>query len=147
MFTKQLTPEDGKKALLHHVVEKALALRKQYGGFIDYETLLKILQDNNFVRYPTRLEFNSGPIDKGFFAVVDALDIDNPSKGYTIYIHEYFKKRLGDVPAIVLYQLVAINYGVIATSEEAEIFGATVLDMKKEEYYQLLCVLADQIPK
>ena len=147
METAKLTPEDGKKALLHHVVEKALALQAKYGRFIDYDTLLRILQDKDFVRYPTRLEFNSEPIDKGFFAVVDAVSIDDPAQGFAVYVHEFFKNRLGDVPALVLYQLVAINYGVIATSDEAEIFGATVLEMKKEEYYRLLCALADQIPK
>lgn len=147
MENKQLTIEDGKKALLHHAVEKAIALQEKYGHFIDYEMVLKILQDKDFVRYPTRLEFNSEPIDKGFFAVVDAISDEDPSQGYVISIHEHFKKRLGDVPAIVLYQLVAINYGVIATNEEAEIFGATALGLKQEEYYQLLCSLADQIPK
>lgn len=141
-----LTVEDGKKALLHHAVEKALALEAKYGHFIDYEMILKILQDKDFVRYPTRLEFNSQPIDKGFFAVVDAVSDEDPSQGYVIYIHEHFKNRLGDVPAIVLYQLVAINYGVIATNEEAEIFGATALGLKQDEYYQLMCSLADQVP-
>jgi hypothetical protein len=62
-----------------------------------------------------------------------------------IYVHEYFKNKLGDVPALVLYHLVAVNYGPIATSEEAEIFGASALGMKKEAYYQLLCALTDRI--
>lgn len=147
MTIVKLTPEDGKKALLHHVVEKALALQAKYGHFIDYPTLLNILQDEDFVRYPTRLEFDSSKIDKGYFAVVDALSPDDPSEGYIIYIHEHFRNRLGDVPAMALYQLVAVNYGVIATHDEAEIFGATVLDMKKDEYYRLLCALTDQIPR
>ena len=143
----KLTPEDGKKALLHHVVEKAIALREKYGNFIDFSTLERILEDRDFVRYPTRMEFSSQSIDDGFFAIAEPVSIDDPSQGYVIYIHEHFKNKLGDVPALVLYQLVIVNYGDIVTGEEAELFGATVLGMEKEEYYQLLCTLADQIPQ
>jgi len=147
IMEKKLTAEDGKRALLHHVVEKALDLREKYGNFIDYETLLKILKDHDCVRYPTRLEFNSQPIDEGLFAVTDPVSAEDPSQGYIIYVHEHFKDRLDDVPALVLYHLVVVNYGDVATKEEAELFGATVLGMEKEEYYQLLCHLTDQIPQ
>lgn len=131
---------------MHHVVEKALALREKYGRFIDYATLLEILEDRECVRFPTRLEFNSQPIDDGFFAVARPVSAGHPSKGYIIYIHEHFKDRLGDVPALALYHLVAVNYGDIATREDAELFGAAALGMDKDEYYRLLCRLADQIP-
>jgi len=154
---------------MHHVVEKALALRDKYGNFtaseyqsssvpiskidahsayfIDSSILQKILEDRDFVRYPTRLEFDSKRIDPGLFAVAEPADAKDPSQGYIIYIHEHFKGRPGDVPALVLYHLVAVNYDDMATSEEAELFGATALGMEKEEYYKLLCHLTDQIPR
>lgn len=143
----KLTPEDGKKALLHHVVEKAIALREKYGNFIDYSTLERILQDRDLVRYPTRLEFSSQSIGDGFFAVAKPVSSSDPSQGYVICVDGHFEDKLDNVPALVLYQLVTVNYGDIVTSEEAEIFGATALGMKKEEYYQLLCALADSIPQ
>ncbi len=143
----KLTPKDGKQALLHHVVDKAIALREKYVNFIDFAALDKILEDRDFVRYPTCLEFSSKPIGDGFFAVTEPVSDADPSQGYIITIDGHFKDQLGDVPALALYQLVIVNYGDIATSEEAELFGATVLGMGKEEYYQLLCTLADQIPQ
>ncbi len=147
MKQKKLTSEDGKRALMHHVVERAMVLREQYGNFIDYEVLLKILTDSRFVRYPTLLEFNSQPIDDGLFAIAIPFLDDNSFQRYVIYVHEYFKDKLDDVPALVLYHLVMVNYGDIVTGEEAELFGATVLGMEKEEYYQLLCRFADQVSK
>ena len=147
METRRLTVEDGKKALLHHVVEKGIVLREKYGNFIDFDTLQKILKDSAFVRYPTRVEFRSQFVEPGFFAFTEQVKADDPSQGFVIYVHEHFKTRLSDVPAMVFYQLVAVNYGAAATGEEAELFGATVLGVKKEEYYRLLCALADQIPR
>jgi len=147
MKTKPLTFEDGKKALLHHVVEKGMVLRDKYGSFIDFDILQRILQDGDFVRYPTRIEFKSQFVADGFFAFTEQISADDPSKGFIIYIHEHFKARLSDVPALVLYQLVGVNYGEFAAGDEAELFGATALGMKKEEYYQLLCALADRIPR
>src|SRR3989338_1738353 len=147
METRQLTVEAGKKALLHHVVEKGIALRDKYGNFIDFETLQMILKDSDFVRYPTRIEFKSQFVEKGLFAFTEQISADDPSRGFVIYIHEHFKERINDVPALVLYHLVAVNYGDIVTSEEAELFGATVLGMKKSGHYQLLCALTDQISR
>jgi len=45
----------------------------------------------------------------------------------------------------VLYQLVVVNYGEFASADDAEIFGAAVLGLSKEDYYQGVCELADQI--
>jgi hypothetical protein len=146
METRRLTIEDGQKALLHHIVEKGIALREKYGHCIDFDTLQKILKDGEFVRYPTRVEFKSRCVEPGFFAFTEQVSADDPTQGFVIYVHEHFKNRINDVPVLVLYHLVAVNYDAVATSEEAELFGATALGMKKEDYYRLLCALADQIP-
>lgn len=142
----QLTLEDGRKALGVHVLEKGYKLRQKYGNFIDYDTLLNILKDQEFVRYPTRIEFCSKKIEEGTFAVAERISND-ASQGYVIYVHEYFKKRLGDVPALVLYHLVTVNYGDFTTYNEAEEFGSAALGMDKEYYYQYICRLTDSIPR
>lgn len=139
-----ITLEDGRRALAVHALQKGSDLRKKYGSFIDFETFLKILQDEEFVRFPTRIIFDSSKIEKGMFAVVEK-EADEPTKSYIIYVHEYFKKRLGDLPAVVLYHVVTVNYGDFATYNEAEEFGSAALGMEKDYYYQYLCRLADQI--
>ena len=139
-----LTLEDGRRALGVHVLEKGYKLRQKYGNFIDFDTLLLIFQDTDFVRFPTRLEFSSDKVDPGLFAVVEK-DGANGENKYVIYVHEYFKGRLGDVPALVLYHLVAVNYGDFATHHEAEEFASAALGMEKDEYYQYVCRLVDAI--
>lgn len=139
-----LTVEDGRKAFAHHVIEKALALREKYGPVIDDEVIRKILEDRDFVRYPTRVEFNSAKIEPGFFAAVEPV-ADSPANEHVIFLHEHFRGRPGDFANALLYQLVLVNYGEIATREEAELFGATALGVEQEDYYQLLCRLADQV--
>jgi hypothetical protein len=51
--------------------------------------------------------------------------------------------QLEQVPLLVLYQLVLVNYGAFASSDDAETFGAAALGLTKEEYYGTLCRLAD----
>ena len=53
--------------------------------------------------------------------------------------------QLEQVPGLVLYQLVLVNYGEFASAEDAETFGAAVLGITRDEYYQTLCELADQL--
>jgi hypothetical protein len=40
---------------------------------------------------------------------------------------------------------VLVNYGEFATSDDAETFGAAALGLSKEDYYRLVCGLADQL--
>ena len=51
---------------------------------------------------------------------------------------------LADV-ALVLHQLVLINYGESATPDDAETFGSLALGLSKEDYYRALCELSSQI--
>lgn len=140
----QLTLEDGRRALGVHVLEKGHRLREKYGKFIDHETVLKILNDPEFVRYPTRIVFDSSKLETGMFAAAEKTGVDS-DEGYVIFVHEYFKGRDGDLAAVVLYHLVTVNYGDFATFNEAEEFGSAALGMDKEYYYQYLCRLADQM--
>ena len=45
----------------------------------------------------------------------------------------------------MLYQLVLVNYGEFASAADAETFGATALGISKDEYYEALCEMADEI--
>lgn len=139
-----LTVKDGRQAFAHHVIERALALREKYGPVIDDEVIQTILEDRDFVRYPTRVEFDSSKIEPGFFAAVEPV-AGSSTHEHVIFLHEHFRGRPRDITNALLYQLVVVNYGEIATREEAELFGATALGVEQEDYYQRLCRLADQI--
>jgi hypothetical protein len=62
-----------------------------------------------------------------------------------MYVHPFFLTQLPQVPYLVLYQLVVVNYGEFASADDAETFGAAVLGISRDEYYQALCEMADQL--
>jgi hypothetical protein len=49
------------------------------------------------------------------------------------------------VPWLVLYQLVALNYGEFASADDAETFGAAALGLTRDAYYEELCKMADEL--
>ena len=140
----KLTEEDGRRALRDHVIEKALVAREKYGESIDESTLGELLADPEVVRYPTSIRFDAEPLEAGEFAYVEPLG-PKPSDGFCVVVHPRYQGRGHVVPLLVLYQLVRVNYGEIASHEEAELFGATVLGKDVDDYYETLCRLADEL--
>jgi hypothetical protein len=62
-----------------------------------------------------------------------------------IYVHPFFAAQLQRLPYLVLYQLVLVNYGDFASPDDAETLGAAVLGLSKDDYYQSLCKIADEL--
>jgi len=44
---------------------------------------------------------------------------EQPEDGFTMFVHPYFMTHLPEVPWLVLYQLVLVNYGEFASGEDA----------------------------
>ena len=96
------------------------------------------------MRYPCEIRFEAESLLPGEFAHPAAKG-EAPEDGFTIYVHPVFKNQLDRVPWLVLYQLVLVNYGEFASADDAETFGSTALGISKDEYYEALCELADQV--
>ena len=96
------------------------------------------------MRYPCEIVFDAAPLQAGEFAHPVAKG-DRPEDGFTMYVHPFFMMQLDQVPLLVLYQLVLVNYGAFASPEDAETFGAAALGLAKDEYYHALCRLADEL--
>jgi hypothetical protein len=143
-MSRQLTTEDARQSLNDHVAAKALEIREKYGPHIGWAELQRILQDRTCVRYPCEIVFDATPLQSGELAYPMPKG-DHPGDGFTLYLHPLLMVRLEQVPHVVLYQLVLVNYGEFATAVDAEIFGATALGLSQEEYYGMLCKLADEI--
>jgi hypothetical protein len=60
-------------------------------------------------------------------------------------VHPHYEHHTDVLPLLITYHLVSVNYGDIATHEEAELYGATLLGLPVEEYYRRLCELADAV--
>ncbi len=143
-MSKQLTAEDARQSLRDHCAAKGGEVRARFGPSLGWAELKCLLADRKLVRYPCTIAFDAAPLQPEELAYPEPLG-DRPDDGYRICVHPCFEADLESVAALVLYQLVAVNYGDFATPDDAEAFGAAALGMGTEEYYQRLCQLADQI--
>jgi hypothetical protein len=140
----QLTADDARQSLTAHVAAKGAELFEKYGPQIGWKELQLILNDRSCVRYPCEIVFDSSALRSGEFAH-PAARTGRPEDGFTIFVHPLFLTQLHQVPLLVLYQLVLVNYGPFASADDAETFGSNALGCSREEYYHALCKLADQV--
>ena len=141
-MAKQLTADDARLSLTGHVEAKGLEIFHQYGPGLGWAGLKQLLLDRVHVRYPCEIAFDAGPLQPGEFAL-PVQKGERPEDGFTMCVHPVFMTQLEVVPALVLYQLVALNYGVFASPHDAETFGAAALGITRDEYYDQLCEFSD----
>lgn len=139
-----LTPDDAKESLSAHVTAKGGEIHAKYGPRLGWAQLRQLLEDRACVRYPCEIVFDAAALQPGEFAHPAARG-PRPEDGFTMYVHPYFMTQPERVPYLVLYQLVRVNYGEFASADDAETFGASALGLTKDEYYQALCVMADEL--
>ena len=140
----QLTAEGAQQSLTAHVEAKGIEVFVKYGPSISWGELQRLLNDRAYVRYPCEIVFDAAHLLPGEFAYPKPKG-PVPEDGFTMFVHPVFMIDLSRVAALVLYQLVAVNYGEFASSEDAETFGAAALGLTRDEYYAQLCECADQL--
>lgn len=143
-MAKQLTADDARQSLTSHVETKGIEVLSRHGLLTSPADLERLFEDRTQVRYPCRLAFDTAPLQAGEFAYAEPQG-PRPEDGFTIFVHPTFQSEPALVPALVLYQLVAVNYGEFASAHEAETFGAAALGLTRDEYYALLCDAADRV--
>jgi hypothetical protein len=141
---QKLTLEDARESLTAHVAARGAEIRAKFGPDIGWAQLQRILADRECVRYPCELVFDAGPLQPDECAYPEPKGAQ-PEDGYRLCVHPYFSVDPARVPLLALYQIVVINYGAFASHEDAEAFGAAVLGITTEEYYETLCAMADEI--
>ena len=138
------TAQDARQSLNASAAAIGAEIREKYGPRIGWTQLLQILGDRSCARYPCEIVFDAAPLQTGEFAHPVAKG-DHPEEGFCIYVHPLLMMQLDQVPLLVLYQLVLVNYGAFASADDAETFGAAVLGLGKDEYYHALCGLVDDL--
>jgi hypothetical protein len=139
-----LTAADARQSLTDHVAAKGVEVFLKYGPHLGWSGLARLLADRAYVRYPCRIVFDAAPLAAGEFAFPEPVGA-TPEEGFTMVVHPAFARDLDELPALVLYQLVVVNYGAFASCDEAECFGAAALGLTRGEYYARLCALADRV--
>lgn len=140
----QLTAADARQSLTAHVEAKGVEVFLKYGPRIGWGELQRLLADRAFVRYPCRIEFDAAPLLPREFAHPVPQGA-TPEEGFTMCVHPQFMREPDRAAWLVLYQLVAVNYGEFASADDAETFGAAALGLTRDEYYAALCAMADEI--
>ena len=138
------TPATAKHSLNEHVAGKGAELRAKYGPRIGWPELQQVLLDRALVRYPCEIAFSTAGLREGEFAYPHPRGA-TPEDGFVIRVHPLYMTEPSLVPHLVLYHLVAVNYGDFASAADAETFGAAALGLEAEDYYNTLCQLADQL--
>ncbi|MDP1662458.1 MAG: hypothetical protein Q8L55_11150 [Phycisphaerales bacterium] len=138
------TAEEGKQSLRDHVVRKAMDARHQRGGQIDRAGMMRLLEDRAVVRYPLGVRFDAGPLRPGEFACLESLG-ERPTDGFCLYVHPVFENVDELIPLLIAYYIPSVNYGEVASHIESELFGSTLLGIEVEEYYTILCSVADTV--
>jgi hypothetical protein len=141
---QKLTVEDARRSLTSHAAEKGSQVREKYGPHIGWKELGRLLENRSVVRYPCEIVFDSTGLLGGELAHPFP-NTDRPEDGFKICVHPVFMAHLDQVPLLVLYQLVLVNYGEFASADDAETFGANAIGMTKDDYYERLCELADDL--
>jgi hypothetical protein len=141
-MSTRLTAQDAQQSLAAHVAAKGAELRQKYGPRIGWKELLRILEDRAFCRYPCEVVFDAAALLPGEFAHPVPKG-PRPEDGFTMCVHPIFMAQLQRVPYLVLYQLVAVNYGEFASPDDAEAFGAAALNLSRDEFYEALCEMAE----
>jgi len=140
------TESGARAAFSEHLKARAAAARLRYGPHVDADAILRMLRDREVLRYPTTIEFDAAPLHAHEFACPQPLGF-HPSDGFCLFVHPHFKRQPENLPLLVAYHIPSINYGGIVEAEHAELYGATLLGLEVETYYQALCELADGIPR
>lgn len=143
-MARQLQSEGGRQGLRVQMAARAAEIHQKYGPDLDWNQLLRLLEDRSLVPFSCEIRFDAEPLLAGEFAHTLPRGPRNED-GFTIYIHPCYVDQLARVPYLVLYQLVLINYGTEVTADDAEMFGSRALGLTKDQYYSALCELSGQV--
>jgi len=139
----QLSPERVRQSITAHAASKGEEIHLRFPR-LGWAELNQLLGDPNHTRYPCEVVFGSVGLFPGEFAHADPKG-DRPEDGFRILVHPFFQSRLDQVPILVLYHLVTVNYGEFVSAEDAEVFGAAAMGLDREDYYAAVCRLADEL--
>ncbi len=135
--------EEGERALLAHLLDRAVHARSKYGA-ITTENLGDFLRDPECVRYPTRLIFERGEMASHQFAQPDDDLRDPQSKGKVLYVDPELRNHPHLLPFAVAYFVPVLNYGEdFVDDRHCTEYGAALFGLSEEDFYERICQLAD----
>lgn len=143
---RKLSPAEleqlGQQSLHEHLVAQAIVAHQKHGP-ITADNLNALLQDPDCLRHSVRLVFEFGQMAMHQFAQPDIDWRNTEQDGRVLYLRPLLRERPDLLPLAVAYMIPVVNYGEIITDDHCRAYGATLLGMMEDEYYQQICALAD----
>ncbi len=126
-------------SLTNRLREQAGEARLKHGGLRpgNFETFLA---DRDCVRFPTRLVLEYGEMGLHQFAQPEP-DV-RQSGGIMLYLRPALGQRPDLLALAVSYMIPVINYGNLAGDGHCLAYGAVLMDLDPEIYYERICGLA-----
>jgi len=143
-MTESELVELGHDSLKTRLKEQGEAARLKH-GVLSPGNLETILTDPDCLRYPTRLVLEFGEMGMHQFAQPD-LDLrDETGQGRVLYLRPILGKRPDLLALAVSYMIPVINYGEMVRDDHCQIYGAAIMNMDPDIYFQAICELADYV--
>jgi len=143
---RKLTPEQlerlGQDSLRGHLLAQAVVAHQKHGP-LTFDKLDSLLHDPECLRHPVRLAYEFGEMAMHQFAQPDIDWRNTEQDGRVIYLRPILRDHPDQVVLAAAYMIPLINYGEIVTDDHCLAYGATLLGMMEEEYYQAVCRMAE----
>lgn len=134
----------GQDSLRDHILAQAVVAHQKHGP-LTFAKLESLLTDPECVRHPTRLVFEFGEMAMHQFGQPDVDWRNTGPDGRVLYLRPLLRDQPDLVVLAVAYLIPLINYGEIITDEHCLRYGAALLGLMEDEYYQQICALSDLV--
>jgi len=143
---RRLSPAElaklGEGSLRKHIAAQAVVAHQKYAP-LTFARLDAFLSDPECVRYPTRLVFEVGEMAAHQFAQPGPDPLKSEPDARVLYLRPALRDRPDLALLAVAYMIPAINYGDLVTDDHCVGYGATLLGMTDDGFYEAVCRMAD----
>jgi hypothetical protein len=137
---------DEVQALLdRHADAVAARAVAKLGGPLTPENLEQFLGDQDCLRCPTRIAYSSEGLEPHQFAE-PIMSAENGVRHCALHVHPRYADQAEALPYFVAYMAAAINYGGAASAELCERYGAALLGLTVDVFYERVCAFAGDLP-
>lgn len=130
--------------LRDHLLEQATFAHRKHGPLTP-ATLDAFLKDADCIRYPTRLVYEFGEMALHQFAQPEPDPRDPSGNSRVIYLRPILRHHPERVVEAVAYMLPVANYGDVVQDDHCLLYGATLLGLTTDEFYERVCRLAELV--
>ncbi|MFO1497231.1 MAG: hypothetical protein U1G07_02345 [Verrucomicrobiota bacterium] len=134
----------GQQSLCDHLVAQAVVAHQKYAP-LTADKLEALLHDADVVRHPVRLVFEFGAMALHQFAQPDIDWRNTQLDGRTLYLRPLLRTCPDLLPLAVAYMIPLINYGEVISDAHCLSYGATLLGLVEEDFYNQVCKMSDLV--